>query len=100
MGRKLESQRKSQQRVIRDYGGVRFRALVGEAVVILKEDGRLVGLDKLRCALAVAACMRAVTGEVRAFVVPRKFGWNDVSPEWCGELVAACALRLRLDGKA
>lgn len=78
----------------------RFDDLVGRAVVILKEDRRLVGLDALRLALGRAAVMRALTGEFRAFIPPRKLWRGDGGPvpSFCDELVAAVALRLRLDG--
>lgn len=83
---------------VQDYGKEAYASLVGRAVVILKEDRRLVGLDRLRFALARAAVLRAIGGEVKSFVPPKELWKSGAIPVFCNELVAACALRLKLDG--
>lgn len=85
--------------VVRDYGRERFAALVVDAVLILKEDRRLTGLDRLRVALARQAAFRAIGGPARPFVPSRSVWKTGPPPFFCDELVAACALRLKLDGK-
>ena len=84
--------------VIGRYGSARYEALVGRAFAILKEDPRLVGCDKLRMEMARTASRRAIGCERRSFV-PSKGVWRGGAiPEFCEELISACALRLNLDG--
>lgn len=84
--------------VIKLYGRKRFWELVGLASVILHEDGRLVGFDRLRLALAREACEVAVGCPLRTFVPPVGTWKCGEIPVFCNELIAACALRLKLDG--
>lgn len=85
--------------LVERYGRGRFAELVTAGVMILKEDRRLVGLDILRRALAREAALRAIGMPARAFVPPRSTWRTGAVPLFCDELVAACALRLRLAGK-
>lgn len=86
------------EEIIRGYGRKRFEELVGRAWVILHEDRRLVGLDRLRLALAREACAVAVGCPVRTFVPPSGTWKSGGIPVFCNELIAACALRLQLGG--
>lgn len=88
----------TREEVIEGYGRARFEALIGRAVVVLKEDRRLVGLDRLRVSLAREACEVAIGCPRRTYEPSRRLLRSGSVPAFCDELVAACALRLKVDG--
>lgn len=96
----MDEERESSWVVIRRYGVGEYRRLVAEAVVILHEDRRLVGCDRLRRLLAEHACERAIGCSRRSFTPPRELWSGSHSiPSFCEELISAVALRLRLSGR-
>jgi hypothetical protein len=76
---------------IKSVGEGAFEQLRVRAIVLLKDDGRLVGADKLRTAFAHEVALRATGAPVRVFVPPS--GWNTGAID-CDELIESAAERL------
>jgi len=59
---------------IKAVGEDKFNRAIGLAMVEIRQDARLVGLDKVRNAMAEEAAFRATGYEERAFALPKNAG--------------------------
>lgn len=69
--------KKDEKEHVKAVGEDKFNRAIGLAMVAIRRDARLVGLDKTRNAMAEEAAFRATGFEARPFTPPKNAGDPD-----------------------